>query len=105
MSWKNVPLFYPRPIFARSYSNMPLLDFITLMQPADPKIVKVFASMINFGEVEDILTNNNHEEALKIFNPSQLLRMLSVIAQQSSKVDHVNMLKTFVSSSLMERAN
>jgi hypothetical protein len=79
-------LFHPR-----NYSNMPLLDFVTSVQPADPKIVIVFAAMINKSEVENILTDDKHHEALKIFNPSQLLRMLEFIAQQSSKVDHVTM--------------
>ncbi len=70
---------------------MPLLDFVTSVQPADPNIVIVFAAMINKSEVENILTDDEHREALKIFNPSQLLKMLEVIAQQSSKVDHVTM--------------
>ena len=59
------------------------------MKATDPKIVKTFASMINFKEAEQIMTEAKHEEFFQVFNPSQLLRMLYMIAMQATNIEPI----------------
>ena len=68
----------------RSYSNLPLLKFVSVVKVTDPKIVNTFAEMISVNEIEQILVDTNNDETWKIFLPSQLLRLLEVIAPMTS---------------------
>jgi len=82
----------------RKYSNLPLLRYVSAVKDTDPKIVKVFATMVSADEIEQILIDSNNDETWKIFSPSQLLRMLEVIITTTKQAEEacVNVSKGFI---------
>ena len=68
----------------RNYSNFPYFEYVFLMKAVDPKLDTILLQMLNFNEVEKILTEAS--EYVLAFSPCQLLQMLKSISNRSPKL-------------------
>ncbi len=66
---------------------MRYLDYVSSMKAVDCKLDEVFFSMLEAGEMKEIIIGNNNHS--KLFTSNQLLVMLMGIWQQSANLDKI----------------
>ena len=74
-------------IFSRDYLSTTYLDYVSKMTAVDSKLDQVLLSMLEFQEIEEIVTTKDH--FINVLTPLQLLGMLSKIVAQSNQVPKV----------------